>query len=193
MKNVLNIANFSGSQIKQGDKSLIRIKLYNNRNNEDIEGLSAKVTLALGNKVVYKADSGVHGGYVDFRIDKVIPVGAYELEIVVDGRYIFPSDTKAIINVVKSHEQLMVDEMNLQMTGDLVDAVLEKVKEESQFTHTQQVASSEWIIEHKLGKYPAVTVVDSTGREIVGNVTYTSKQKVVLNFAQPFSGCAYFN
>ena len=53
MKNVLNIANFSGNQIKQGDKFLIKIKLYNNRNNEDIEQLPAVVTLAKDDKVVF--------------------------------------------------------------------------------------------------------------------------------------------
>lgn len=195
MKNVLNIANFSGNQIKQGDKSLIKIKLYNNRNNEDIEQLPAVVTLAKDDKVVFKVESIVHGGYVDFKIDKILPIGEYEIEIVVDERFVFPSDQKAVINIVKSHEQLVIDELGVASLEQVTEDVLTRVqrRDSSQYVHTQQVASNIWVVEHNLGKYPSVTIVDSAGREVTGSVEHVSVNKVIIRFENAFSGMAYFN
>lgn len=57
--------------------------------------------------------------------------------------------------------------------------------------HSQGAASSEWIISHTLGGRPSVTVVDSAGTVVMGEVTYTSDSQVTVNFTAPFSGFAY--
>ena len=57
----------------------------------------------------------------------------------------------------------------------------------------QASPASTWNIAHNLGRFPAVTVVDSSGREVDGEVLYTDANNVVLNFSAPFSGTAYLN
>lgn len=61
------------------------------------------------------------------------------------------------------------------------------------FTFTQSTASDLWMIQHDLGKYPSVSVADSGGNEVVGEVTYLTKNKLSIAFTAPFSGEAYLN
>ena len=61
----------------------------------------------------------------------------------------------------------------------------------SRHVHTQQVASSEWIINHLLGGRPSVTVVDSAATTVIGEVSYVSNSQVIVRFTSPFSGFAY--
>jgi len=57
--------------------------------------------------------------------------------------------------------------------------------------HTQASASSTWTINHTLGGYPSVTVVDSALTTVIGEVLYVSTSQVVVEFTAPFSGFAY--
>jgi hypothetical protein len=50
-----------------------------------------------------------------------------------------------------------------------------------------------WVIAHNLGKFPAVTVVDSLGRVLTSDVTYLDNNLVEIAFAFPVSGTAYLN
>jgi hypothetical protein len=61
------------------------------------------------------------------------------------------------------------------------------------YTHIQSDPVSTWIIDHPLGKYPAVTVVDSAGDECEGDVTYPLLGRVVIEFMAPFGGKAFLN
>lgn len=61
------------------------------------------------------------------------------------------------------------------------------------YQYDQAVAGSVWTIQHNLGKYPAVTVVDTAGTEIVGDVQYVNENLVILTFQGTFSGTAYLN
>lgn len=61
------------------------------------------------------------------------------------------------------------------------------------FTFTQSVAAETWSITHNLGKYPSVTVVDSGGNVVIGDVEYTSVNALTCTFSAPFSGKAYLN
>lgn len=57
--------------------------------------------------------------------------------------------------------------------------------------YIQEAASSTWTISHNLGGYPSVTVVDSAGTVVVGEVTYNSSSSVTVAFQSAFSGKAY--
>lgn len=59
--------------------------------------------------------------------------------------------------------------------------------------YRQSVASDTWTIPHNLNKYPSVTVVDSTGRVVVGGTQYVDANTIVLTFNGAFSGVAYLN
>ena len=55
------------------------------------------------------------------------------------------------------------------------------------------VASSTWTIAHNLNFYPNVTVVDSAGTIVEGEITYTNRNSLSLNFQSAFSGNAYLS
>lgn len=58
---------------------------------------------------------------------------------------------------------------------------------------TQNVASDSWDIEYDLPYIPTVTVVDSAGSTVEGEVQYVSAHHIRVKFAVPFSGTAYLS
>ena len=61
------------------------------------------------------------------------------------------------------------------------------------YAYTQLAPASIWEIPHPLNKYPSVTVVDSGGNVVVGEVEYINAHKIILTFNAEFSGKAYLN
>lgn len=61
------------------------------------------------------------------------------------------------------------------------------------YTHNQETASAKWVVKHNLGKNPAVTIVDSAGTEVIGDVIHNDINTVTISFTAAFSGKAYFN
>jgi hypothetical protein len=61
------------------------------------------------------------------------------------------------------------------------------------YTHTQSTASSTWTIAHNLGFSPAVSVVDSGGNHVIGDVNYVSVNVLTVSFSAPFGGLAYLS
>ena len=61
----------------------------------------------------------------------------------------------------------------------------------SRHVHTQGTPSTTWTINHVLGGYPSVTIVDSAKTVVIGEVNYISTTQIVVNFISAFSGYAY--
>lgn len=61
------------------------------------------------------------------------------------------------------------------------------------YIHTQMTAAKVWVINHNLGKFPSVTVVDSAGSVAVGETEYLDKDNIRLSFSGAFAGHAYLN
>ena len=61
------------------------------------------------------------------------------------------------------------------------------------FNHQQGISSTTWTIKHNLNFYPNVTVVDSAGTIVEGEITYTNRNSLVLTFQSAFSGNAYLS
>ena len=61
------------------------------------------------------------------------------------------------------------------------------------FIFTQAVAATTWNIQHNLGKFPSVSVINNNNIVINGEVTYIDNNNVQLNFSAGFSGKAYLN
>ena len=61
------------------------------------------------------------------------------------------------------------------------------------FTFNQVVASTTWVINHDLGKFPSITVIDTAGTVVTGEYTYTDNNNVTLTFSAGFAGKAYLN
>lgn len=60
-------------------------------------------------------------------------------------------------------------------------------------TWTQSSASAVWAITHALGKFPSVTLVDSSGSEVEGEIQYDSPSQITVTFSAALAGIAYLN
>jgi len=61
------------------------------------------------------------------------------------------------------------------------------------YTHDQGVPSTTWNINHDLNGFPNVTVVDSAGTQVEGNVVYVDANNMTISFSAAFSGKAYLS
>lgn len=61
------------------------------------------------------------------------------------------------------------------------------------YVHTQAGAAASWVITHNLGKYPSVTIIDSSGRNIEADVEYNTLNTLTITFSVAISGAAYLN
>lgn len=59
------------------------------------------------------------------------------------------------------------------------------------YVHDQIAASGTWHINHNLGIYPTVFVIDSGGTVVMGDVSYADANNVTISFTPIFSGKAY--
>ncbi len=61
------------------------------------------------------------------------------------------------------------------------------------FEFTQGVPATTWNIQHNLGKFPSITVIDTGNTVVTGEYNYTSNTNVILTFSSAFAGKAYLN
>lgn len=61
------------------------------------------------------------------------------------------------------------------------------------YVHEQTTAASTWTVNHGKGFFLSVTVVDSAGTQVEGEVTYQDSSTIVIQFAAPFSGTVYLS
>lgn len=54
-------------------------------------------------------------------------------------------------------------------------------------------AMAVWNVPHKLGKFPSVSCVESTGRVLYGDVEYIDSDNIRITFISAVSGKAYLN
>lgn len=104
------------------------------------------------------------------------------------GTYSSSGTTLARTTVIKSTN----NDNAIDLTGDalvFITAIAEDFI--SRYIHDQGVPSSSWIINHNLNSYPTVTVLDSSGKKVFGDVNYPSVNSMTINFSAPFGGKAY--
>lgn len=61
------------------------------------------------------------------------------------------------------------------------------------YVHEQGTASATWTINHNLHKFPSVSIVDSSGNEIVAEVSYIDQDTCVVTMKGASKGKAYLN
>ena len=72
-----------------------------------------------------------------------------------------------------------------------VAALSTSVSRLQQFVHVQSVPLATWTINHNLGRYPTVTVIDSFNDNVEGGaINYPSVNSLTVTFAGAFSGRA---
>ena len=72
-------------------------------------------------------------------------------------------------------------------------AVESKQGGDKNFTFIQSTSAAVWTITHNLGKRPSISVVDSAGTNVVGEVNHTSNNALTITFSSAFKGTAYLN
>lgn len=109
--NSTNLKQFEGGDVvKQGDTaSLFGYELLDENflPIAEIEGQEATITLATRSGKT-KLTSTVTNHKVKFTINKILPVGIYQVEITC-GNYVFPSDKSTVIKVTQSTDEYTSD------------------------------------------------------------------------------------
>lgn len=59
--------------------------------------------------------------------------------------------------------------------------------------YTQGAPNNKWVVSHNLGKFPQVTVIDSAGDVVYGDVKYIDTNILEIKFSMPISGNCYLN
>ena len=60
-------------------------------------------------------------------------------------------------------------------------------------TTAEETEGNAWTIEHNMGTYPAVTVVDELGYLVLVDVLYNNENSLTVLFDDEFSGAVYLN
>lgn len=61
------------------------------------------------------------------------------------------------------------------------------------FVFEQGIASDTWVIEHNLGKYPSVSLVDSAGTQFDADVEYNDENTCTVRMNGATTGKAFLN
>jgi hypothetical protein len=83
------------------------------------------------------------------------------------------------------------DKWRRAVTENLADVQQILTAGGAQYVHQQDTPLEVWQIDHNLGGYPAVAVVDSANRVGFGEVTYIDVNRLTVAFSAGFSGRAY--
>lgn len=97
---------------------------------------------------------------------------------------------------ISANESVLADhEERITTNKDNIDLLAIQVAEsaDKNFIYKQQTASDTWTVVHNLGKYPSITVVDSAGTVVTGEIILQTTEQAVISFNAAFSGKAYCN
>lgn len=97
-----------------------------------------------------------------------------------DDRFIIEEDDYSFITTDSQENFVIVGDASNQ-GGD------------KHFSHIQSSSSAIWTINHSLGKFASVMVVDSANTVVQGAIDYIDANNIRLTFSSAFSGRAYFN
>lgn len=61
------------------------------------------------------------------------------------------------------------------------------------YVHHQSTPAAVWTINHVLGYFPNVLVIDSAGNNVEGTVAEPSANQMVITFSGAFTGTAYLS
>ena len=148
------------------------------RNNDDVDcdyvGLTADPTPEVNQIAIFTSDNSVAGS-TDLTFDG--------LTLDVEGDV---SSTRFIKDGGLGTEYLMAN-------GSVTTELGGGPGSDLNYVHDQGSPSTTWNVAHLLNKYPSVTVVDTAGTVVVGDISYTDSNNLVLTFNAVFSGKAYIN
>ena len=145
-------------------------------NNNSVE-ITYEVDILLLDNEVYLLTLNESSGKLLFR-DKMTVIDRYDEEAQ-DDRFIIEEDDYSFVTTDTEENFVIVGDSN--SGGD------------KNYVHHQSSASATWNVNHSLGKFSSVTVVDSGNTVVQGQIQFVDANNVTLIFSSAFSGRAYFN
>lgn len=138
-----------------------------------------------------------------------LDTGTYQAEIVIrengeilkSGIYTIIVKDSILTNESKKLKSVNVDEILLRLSK-AEEEFNSRIKDldiiaggnfDKHYKHIQSTAEKEWTILHNLNKYPNVSVIDTGGSQVYGDVKYLDENTIQLKFSYPFSGTAFLN
>lgn len=124
---------------------------------------------------------------------KIISGGTFNVEINNDQKQLVGK--MGVVNATSNNYNDLSNKPSINgviLVGNKTGAEL-GIANDKNFVYVQATSSDIWEITHNLNKYPAVTVVDSGGSVVIGEIVYIDKNNVRITFTSAFSGKAYFN
>lgn len=61
----------------------------------------------------------------------------------------------------------------------------------SPFIFMQNTPQSVWTVLHNLNRLPSITIIDSSGQEVLADVHYDNSNQITVQFSAPLGGTAY--
>lgn len=183
----LMVKNMNLENLKFKNYIKINDKLYENERVEvDVKNRYVDVYFPPLEVGTYLSELLIYDG------DKLLKTGIFTIEV---GESIITDQAESLKKKLKEIDiEKLLFEIDkrldiLKKFDDLTgDIVLDK-----NYKHTQIQASKTWNIKHNLKKIPSVTIVDSGGSEVIGDIKHLSENELVITFTYEFSGSAILN
>lgn len=81
----------------------------------------------------------------------------------------------------------------LQVNSTATGVEFNTITGDLSYNHSQVASATVWTVVHGLLKYPSVSVVDSGGNLVFGDVQYIDSSNLTITFTAAFSGNAFLN
>lgn len=124
--------------------------------------------------------------------DKLLKTGIFTIEV---GESIITDQAESLKKKLK---EIDIEKLLFEIDKRLdilkkFDDLTGNVVLDKNYTHQQIEAKNIWNIKHDLKKIPSVTIVDSGGNEVIGDVKHLSENELTISFSYEFSGSAILN
>lgn len=177
----------------------------------DLESLNFKHYIEIKGKLFEneRLEVDLKNRYIDIYFPP-LEVGSYPSELLIyDGEKLLKSGTfiievdKSIIAGEAESLKKKLKEIDIEKLLFEIDKRLDVLKKfddltgdvvlDKNYKHTQIQASKIWNINHNLKKIPSVTIIDSGGNEVIGDIKHLSENELTITFSYEFSGSAILN
>lgn len=136
--------------------------------------------------LVDEFDTQLDGQFAKDINDVTASIKAIELILGTNPSAGHPSVRAALVNLQSALSSVQSSHLDLAAQVSSLSAT--PGPPNSFYRHVQTSPASIWTITHPLGRRPAVTIVDSAGTPVEGDVDYPSTSVVVASFSAPFAG-----
>lgn len=156
------------------------------------QSLPDKIYLPLNMGRFITPQQEARGSYIDQRPSNAVDLGEWIRKQVTEGTLIIDTD-----NVITT-APYVINNITYDTGTDLTEILTSIVNtltgvSNDTYIFTQDTPQTTWTINHTLARYPSVSIVDSSGNIVEGDVQYTSNNTIICTFSAGFAGKAYLN